>query len=215
MKNVETLELEKMRMKKRRDDAIKRVSGLMPKGDKKPKEKINGLITRIIIAVILFFVGIIASNTTEVGAKFLKDDVMGQNISFSKVANIYNKYFGNIIPFEDLVKSDKAVFDEKLSYEKIESLKDGFELTVKKDYSVPVITSGIIVFIGEKEGLGNTVIVQGTDEVDYWYSNVENLNGNLYDFVDKGKLLGTVKGDKLILTFKKGDEALDFNEVIE
>lgn len=212
---METLELEKMRMKKKRDAVIRRASGKSTEENKNPREKINGLITRIIIAIILFFAGIIASNTTEVGAKFLNDDVMGQNISFSKVANIYNKYFGNIIPFEDLIKNDKTVFNEKLSYEKIESYEDGFELTVKKDYSVPVITSGIIVFIGEKEGLGNTVIIQGTDEIDYWYSNVENLNGNLYDFIDKGKLLGIVKGDKLILTFKKGDENLDFNEVVE
>ncbi len=213
---MDNLEAEKMRIKKRRQEAISNRSGkTSSKEIPITKDKVNNLIARMIIAVIIFFAGIIICNTWDDGKTFFQDKIMGQNMSFSKVANLYNKYLGNIIPFEDLVKNDKTVFNEKLSYEKLDNYKDGFELTVKNDYLVPVIRDGIIVFIGEKEGLGNTVIIQGSDEIDYWYSNVENLTGTLYDYVKKGSNLGTTKGDKLYLTFKKGDENLDFNEVIE
>lgn len=66
-----------------------------------------------------------------------------------------------------------------------------------------IIFFGLIVFIGEKEGLGNTLIIQGIDETDYWYSNIENSNFSLYDYVSKGELLGITKTNKLYLTFQK------------
>lgn len=185
------------------------------KDDSDSRKYVDFLITRVLVSVIIFFVAIILTNTTEFGSKFIKEKVLKEHMSFSNIANVYNKYFGNIVPFEDLVKDDQTVFQEELTYESIENYKDGFELTVKKNYLVPVINSGIVVFIGEKEGLGNTVIIQGVDEIDYWYSNVGNLSCSLYDYVSKGTYLGTAIDTKMYLTFKKGSEYLGFDEIIE
>lgn len=207
---MDAIEEQKRRMKLRRGNNI---------GKKKlvanNKDYVNLLITRVLFAVIIFFVMVILSNTTEFGANFVKNKVLGENMSFSTVANIYNKYFGSILPFEKIIKDDQTVFSEKLSYEGISNYKDGYELKVKRNYLVPVINSGIVVFIGEKEGYGNTVIIQGIDEVDYWYSNVTNLSCSLYDYVSKGDYLGTADGEKIYLTFKKGSEYLEYDEILE
>ncbi len=141
--------------------------------------------------------------------------MLKDNMSFSKIANVYDRYFGNIVPFEDLMKNDTTVFNEKMTYENIANYKEGYELTVKENYLVPTINSGIVVFIGEKEGFGNTIIIQGIDEIDYWYSNIDNSTVALYDYVEKGEYLGTSKGNKLYLTFKKGTEYLNYDEVLE
>ncbi len=176
---------------------------------------VNLLITRILISVILFFGLIITMNISDLGRSFIKDNVLSESFSFTKVKNLYNEYFGNILPFEDLMKDESTVFNEKMIYEEINNYKDGYELTVKNNYLVPIINSGIVVFIGEKEGLGNTLIIQGVDEIDYWYSNVTNTTANLYDYVSKGTYLGTTNGTKLYLTFKKGNDYLDFDEVVK
>lgn len=179
------------------------------------KEYVNFLITRILLSVIVFFAAVIFMNSSKLGNNFIKEKVLKENISFTKIANIYNKYFGDIVPFEDVVKDDSTVFNEKIQYESIVNYKEGYELKVKNNYLVPFINSGVVVFVGEKEGLGNTVIVQGIDEVDYWYGNVDNLSVSLYDYVSKGDYLGTAKGDKMYLTFRKGSEYLEFDEVVE
>ncbi|MCI8498816.1 MAG: M23 family metallopeptidase [Bacilli bacterium] len=209
---MDTFEEEKRRIKKRRENYTN-----IKKDNQKNESKkyVTLLITRILIAIILFFGLIIFANTTKIGNKFVKEIMLKDNMSFSKIANVYDRYFGNIVPFEDLMKNDTTVFNEKMTYENIANYKEGYELTVKENYLVPTINSGIVVFIGEKEGFGNTIIIQGIDEIDYWYSNIDNSTVALYDYVEKGEYLGTSKGNKLYLTFKKGTEYLDYDEVLE
>lgn len=180
----------------------------------KPNNYINNLITRILISVILFFGFIIATNSSNKISEFVSNDVLKKNISFSKITNLYNKYFGSVLPFKDITEEANTVFNETLTYESIKNYKDGYQLEVKENYLVPVITSGIVVFIGEKEELGNTVIVQGIDEVDYWYSNIDNLSVSLYDYVSEGTFLGSAKGTNLYLTFLKNGEYLGYDEVL-
>ena len=42
--------------------------------------------------------------------------------------------------------------------------------------------NGIVIFIGEKEGYGNTVVVEQVDGIDVYYSNVSVSNIKLYDY---------------------------------
>ncbi len=193
----------------------KKAHNNIPKSKEPTNKYVNHLIARLLVSIIIFLVVVILMNTNKTANKFISKEVLTDNISFSRISNLYNKYFGNILPFKNVVDDDKTVFNEKMKYEAIDSYKDGFVLSTTKNYLVPVINSGIIVFIGEKEGLGNTIIVQGIDEIDYWYSNIENTSISLYDYVEAGSLLGTVKGDKLYMTFKKGNEFLDYDEVVK
>ena len=86
------------------------------------------------------------------------------------------------------------------------------KLTVSKEYLVPVIDSGMVVFIGDKEKYGKTVIVQQVNGIDVWYSSLENVSVQLYDYVEKGDLLGDVKDTSLILVFKKDGKVLDYEK---
>ena len=101
--------------------------------------------------------------------------VYDTNFDFATVNQLYKKYIGSELPFQELfIQKDKDVFDEKLTYEDSHIYKDGVKLTVTSSYLVPVQQSGIVVFIGEKEGYGNTVIIQQVDGVDLWYGNVDH-----------------------------------------
>lgn len=206
---MDSIEVAKRRMRNRR-------RGIVQKNEEdRPKNYVNSLISRILLSVIVFFGAIIFMNSTKVGNEFIKEKVLKDNISFTKIANIYNKYFGDIVPFDKVIKDDTTVFNEKIQYDNITNYKDGYELQVKKNYLVPIINSGVVVFVGEKEGYGNTVIIQGIDEVDYWYGNVGNLSVSLYDYVSKGGYLGTAEGEKMYLLFRKDSEYLEYNDFIE
>ena len=79
---------------------------------------------------------------------------------------------------------------------------------------VPTIESGIVVFIGEKENLGTTVIIEQVDGIDTFYSNININNIKLYDYIEKGELLGETKGNDLYLFFQKNGEYLDYQKYI-
>lgn len=184
------------------------------KKKKKESNYVNNLITRLLISLILFLGVLSLANSNKDFRNIIKKDILEKNINFNKVTKFYNKYLGKIIPLEEK-KQEEMVFSEKLSFKEKKQVSDYYKLTVDKNYVVPVINSGLVVFIGEKEGFGNTVIIEGIDDIDYYYGNVTNLNLKLYDYVSKGSILGNVKTTSLFLKFIKDNKTLKYEEVIK
>lgn len=139
--------------------------------------------------------------------------VYEDNISFAEVNKLYKKYFGSQIPFSDLFKETKTVFNEKIKYNNKKKYEEGVELEVDNSYLVPSIEEGMVVFVGDKEKYGKTVIVSGVDGIDIWYSNI-NSNVKLYDYIDKNSLIGEAIDKKIYLVFKKNDEILNYEDYI-
>ena len=181
--------------------------------ESKTNKYVNNLISRLLISVILFLTIISITNFKSDYRKLFKNIALDRNLSFNKIINTYNKYFGKIIPLKE--ETEEMVFDEKITYKDIKEENNVYTLKVNKNYLVPVINSGLVVFIGEKDNLGNTVIIQGIDNIDYWYSNVTNLNVKLYDYVSKGSMLGNAIDDNIKLTFIKDSKNLKYEEVVK
>lgn len=144
----------------------------------------------------------------------LKENVYEKSFKFTKSKKLYEKYFGNILSLDKVIKEEQPVFSEKLSFEKSENYEKGVKLKVPKNYMVPTLESGIVVFIGEKENYGNTVIIEQVDGIDTYYANVNTNNIKLYDYIEKGELLGETKGSNLYLVFQKNGEYLDYHKYI-
>ena len=140
--------------------------------------------------------------------------VYDTNITFTKFNNLYNKYFKDL-NIKDIVNKDKTktVSGEKISYSKQDKYKDGVKLTVSNNYSVPIIESGIIVYIGNKDDYNNSVIVQQINGIDLLYGNIENTNYKLYDYVKKGDILGSAN-KYLYLVYKKDGKVLDYEKYL-
>lgn len=179
----------------------------------KANKYVSLLITRLLISLIIFLGIISLSNVNNKFRKTFNKEVLTKNISFSKVKKVYNKYLGDIIPLKET--NEEMVFNEKITFNKKEKIDNHYKLTVSNNYIVPIINSGLVVYVGEKEKLGNTVIIQGIDNIDYWYSNVTNLNVKLYDYVSKGSILGNAKNKTLYLTFIKDGKTKEYEEVVK
>ena len=170
------------------------------------------LLKLLISIVLMLIVLILIKANSNFKSGFYKQ-VYSNNLSFTNIKNIYNKYIGSTDIIDKVVKTE-TVFSEKLTYSSKEKYKDGVKLKVDKNYLVPITESGIIVFIGDKDGYGNTVIVQRIDGVDEWYGNIENINVKLYDYVKKGDLLGECS-DNLYLVYKKDGNILNYEDYIK
>lgn len=183
--------------------------------NKKRNSWIFKYLNKLFITVILMLITLIMIKKDQNFKSLFYKHVFDTNISFATLNKLYNDYFGSPLPFQNLFKDKiKPVFNEKISYKDASKYKDGVKLTVDKNYLVPILETGIVIFIGEKEEYGKTAIIQQINGIDVWYSNIENLSISLYDFVEKGTLLGEVKDDYLYLVFSKEGKFLDYQDYI-
>lgn len=200
------------------DNDIKMIKSKIKKKNKKTnknRSSLYGFISKLLITIILTLITLILLKSNNKLKTFFYNKVYDNNISFATINKWYENHFGSSIPFKELVEKDtKVVFNNKLEYSKKEKYLDGVKLSVDKNYLVPILESGMVVYIGKKEEYGNTVIVQQVNGVDVWYGNINNPNVKLYDYVEKGKLLGDVKNNNLYLVFKKDGKVLSYEKNI-
>lgn len=178
------------------------------------KKSVRNFITRVLITVIIFLVGMILVKSNSDFKNIILDEVYDNNFKFTKIKDFYQKYFGNILSIDQLMVEEQPVFKEKLSYEKANTYLDGVKLKVSDHYMVPVLESGIVIFMGEKEDYGNTVVIEQIDGVDVYYSNISTEGIQLYDYVEKGSLLGEAQDKNLYLIFQKDGEYLNYKDYI-
>lgn len=173
---------------------------------------INLTFRTMIVVVILLFLAIVYKSDS--GFSDIVSNCFFENeISFTKINKLYDKYLGGLLPLKKDNDSSTAVFDEKLEFSAESIYYDGVKLRVSENYLVPSLDEGMVVFIGDKENYGTTVIIENLDGIDFWYGNVSNTSLKLYDYVEKGTLVGDVNND-LYLVFSKNGKYLNYEEYI-
>lgn len=179
----------------------------------KTKKYLKNLLIRITIVLIIFISLAIATKTNENFKEAIHKYLYTEDISFTKIKKAYNKYLGGIIPLKKEVNTEK-VFNEKLKYNSSSIYYDGVKLDVEENYLVPSLEEGMVVFIGDKEFYGKTIIIEDLNGVYYWYGNISITSLKLYDYIEKGSFIGEV--DKtLYMVFSKDDKYLDYEDYIK
>ncbi len=180
-----------------------------PKNNSKIKYFRN-LISRVLITMIFVLGSIIYTNIDKKNEELYKKYVFLSSLEFSK----FNQYFSKIFGSVDFQKkdADTSVFLSQISYSNMENYQNGVKLTTGINRPISVITSGIVVFIGEKENLGNTLIVQGNDGVDIWYSNITDSDIKVYDYIESGSIIGTSNSEDIYLTIMRDGKYLSYEE---
>lgn len=178
------------------------------------KKSIRRFINQLMISTIILLIGLILIKKDPSLKTRINKALYEENIQFMKAKKIIDNYFGEIKPLSNLMPKEEAVFNESLSYSKAVTYKDGVKLSVNDNYLVPALNSGIVVFIGEKDGYGKTIIIEQTDGMDVFYSNIKNYNVNLYDYIEKGTLLGEANNNELCLVFQKEGNIIDYKKYI-
>ncbi|MDD5887903.1 MAG: M23 family metallopeptidase [bacterium] len=178
------------------------------------KKNILKILTKSLLAIIITLVGLILAKKSPTIKNTIIENVYEKNLNFTKAKELYKKYFGSLLPWEKVVQQEKPVFNEKLTYSAQNTYKDGVALTVEENYLVPALESGIVIFIGEKSDYGNTIIIEQTNGIDVFYSNITFVDLKLYDYIEKGKLLGEAKDNKIYLVFSKEGKYLDYKNYI-
>ncbi len=171
--------------------------------------KFKYVFLRGLIVIIVVVFGSLITTKNLVVKNTIYSKIYNSTISFSKIKKKYNNYLGDIIPFQSIIK-EKEVFNESLKFKESSIYNNGVKLTLDRNYSIPILNDGIVIFIGNKDNLNKTVIIEDENGVDTYYGNLDNINVKLYDYVSKNDLLGTASNDTLYLLFEKENKYLDY-----
>ncbi|MEG2457969.1 MAG: M23 family metallopeptidase [Bacilli bacterium] len=170
----------------------------------------KNLLSRFLLTLIIFMSLFILINNNKLAQKYINKYLFETNFKFSEVTKIYNKLFADI----NKINTKKVNSTLGLTYTSLNPYLNGVKLSVEKDYPVNLLNSGIVVFIGEKEGYGHTIIVQQSDGIDTWYSGLQNTNIKMYEYLNKGSIIGSARGE-FTMTFAKDGEFLNYKEILK
>lgn len=186
----------------------KKISKFNPKVQK----YLSNLLSKFLLSIIFLMVSIILIKSNSNIKNFYQKDILTKQINFTKFNDFYTKYFGNILP-DYTVPSvpTQMASNTEFDYNNGTPYLNGTKLETTENYPVPIITSGIIVFLGEKDSLGPTCIVQGIDGIDIWYSHIDTSSLNLYDYVTEGKILAPTESNYFYLTIDSNGNYLTYD----
>lgn len=182
----------------------------------KPKENkhFKKFIVKFFLVLVIFGISTFLVKTNANIKNIIYNHVYNTHFSFASFKSLYNKYVGNIIPFQNIFET-KKVFNEKLEYKSLSKYNKGVKLTLSDNYAIPIIKGGIVIFSGEKEGIGKTVIIQQSDGIDVWYGNLSTTTMKLYDYVEDNAIIGEAKDNELYMIFQKDGVEIDYKEVLK
>ena len=186
----------------------KKISKFNPKVQK----YLSNLLSKFLLSIIFLMVSIILIKSNSNIKTFYQEDILTKQINFTKFNDFYTKYFGNILP-DYTVPSvpTQMASNTEFDYNNGTPYLNGTKLETTENYPVPIITSDIIVFLGEKDSLGPTCIVQGIDGIDIWYSHIDTSSLNLYDYVTEGKILAPTESNYFYLTIDSNGNYLTYD----
>jgi len=180
---------------------------------KNVSKEFQNLFSRVLIAIIFVLISTIYIYWSEESKEMVKKNLFETSLSFTAINDWYEKEFGKVIPI-DLNKGTTPVTKNSNDFLEATPYQNGVSVKVSKDTALNALNSGIVVFIGEKENYGNTVIIEQIDGIDTFYSNISINDIKLYDYMEKGELLGEAKDNKLYLSFQKDGKYLDYQKYL-
>ncbi len=172
------------------------------------------ILIKSLIVVLLFLSSMIFIRQNDKNKKIFKEKVYNNSLSFTKIYNLYSKYLGDALPFKDTIKDDtKKVSNEKITYSSIKKEGDDYLLVVPSNYTLQSIKSGIVIEVKKDDKYKNIVKIQDKSGVNITYKNLSEVEVKLYDYVEKGEILGSTS-DKLYINFEKDGKYLSYEKYL-
>lgn len=178
------------------------------------KQLYRFLIKTMLCLILFLILGILCKKDIEY-KEIIQKNLYQESFSFSTFKSFYNRYLGGIFPIEGLFSVQTvSVFNEKLQYQEAIAYEEGVQLKVGSNYLVPSMSSGVVVYLGEKDKYQNVVMIENEEGIDIWYGNLCNPVVSLYDMVSVGTYLGESCQEYIYLVYSKGAEYLDYQDYL-
>ena len=160
---------------------------------------ISKMFSKLLYCLIFFLSSLIFTSISDKNLALYKKYVFEDTFEFMSFRNFYEKLSSSN---HNKKEETKMVFGTGLEFTNITSYQNGQSLEIGTEVPINTLSGGIVVFSGEKEGFNNTVIIQGSDGYDIWYGNLDNIDIQIYDYIDAGDVFATASKNLYLLITK-------------
>lgn len=175
------------------------------KKDSKANNIFKKILSKLFTIVIFTMIVITLSNTSPKFKSFIVDKVLNSTIDFSFVNKLSNKVTNVFKTSNNTLPVVKEENNRKEKY------KDGIKYIVNKGASVNIKDSGIVTYIGNKDGYNNTIIIQQSNGYYAWYGNIKE-EVKLYDYIESGSKIGETLTNEYYYVLLKDNKPVNLNE---
>jgi len=157
---------------------------------------------------------------------------MNEDVNFAKVSDWYEKKFGEplaLLPSKNSKTENVSIKGKGFAVpvsggtvtKEFSDTNQGVLIQTESDAKVDAIESGFVVSVGEKKGIGKTIVIRHNDGAESWYGKLDAVSVKPYDFVKRGQNIGTVtknagqKTGTFYFALKEGDHFVDPIQVIQ
>lgn len=175
------------------------------KKDSKANNIFKKILSKLFTIVIFTMIVITLSNMSPKFKSFIVDKVLNSTIDFSFVNKLSNKVTNVFKTSNNTLPVVKEENNRKERY------KDGIKYIVNKGASVNIKDSGIVTYIGNKDGYNNTVIIQQSNGYYAWYGNIKE-EVKLYDYIESGSKIGKTLTNEYYYILLKDNKPVNLNE---
>ncbi|WP_134700028.1 M23 family metallopeptidase [Ammoniphilus sp. YIM 78166] len=74
----------------------------------------------------------------------------------------------------------------------------GIQIEAPAGSEVKAVDQGWVIFVGEKEGIGQTIIVQHENQMQAWYGSLDQIEVTVQDWVQPGQAIGKSKDGRTV-----------------
>lgn len=196
---------------------------------KHPLVKADALIMKCLLSACLVLVSAIAYKGQFEPANQIKpviSQVFTEEFQFAALQNWYESKFGDPLAFFQS-KGDKPSGQVEVNQDlavpamgKVQEKFSGQGIKVEtEDETIRSMKEGYVIEVDKNPETGLTVVLQHADNSYTYYGQLKKADVALYDFIDKGTKLGTIKQDKnqkgvYYFAIKQGEEFVDPIQVI-
>jgi len=169
-------------------------------------------IYKSLIVIILFMSSLIYIKTNKNNKAKIKSTIYTNSLSFAKIYDLYNKYFGDVIPFKNIYRDNtKLVSSEKMKYNKVKKENNGYIFEMN-DNMITSLTDGIIIKINKNSTYKTIITIQTKNDILITYGNLNSVNLKLYDYIKKGEILGYSDNKALYLVIKENGKYISYDK---
>ena len=196
---------------------------------------------KVMLSVILFLVvAILFKHPSDqlADVRHFVIDSFEREFQFAVVSNWYEQQFGKplaLFPVNEQESNDErrngATVNQQDDYavpasghmrilESFESNGKGIMIETAPESVIESVKDGYVVFMGEREDIGKTVIIQHDDGSESWYGHLQEIDVALYDYIKSGDPVGKASNDDsgetgiFYFALKKEDTFIDPIQVI-
>jgi stage IV sporulation protein FA len=195
-----------------------------------PTKQSTLLIRLLISAIIVLCLAIVLKSSSPMSGKVhsVVQKLFSQEFQFASATKWYEKHFGSPLTLFQKNKTDIARNSEQnlavpASGKVLQNFKidgKGVIIQTSQNQKVEAMKEGVVLFVGNKDSLGKTIIIQHADGSESWYGKLKEAKVNASDRVESKQVIGKVsttndgKYGSYYFAIKMGEHFIDPKKVM-